>query len=132
TRAYASAHSTTSLWESELCITAKSIVERQRWVIHVIPTIPTCPVRSKSRHSTNARVYEYLEQVSKTGPGGRSENLDGQWSRRASRKKATKPIVSHCNHSLRAGWWFTSESADPGEIVPLCGAFAAGSAREAV
>jgi hypothetical protein len=32
---------------------------------------------------------EYLEQVSKTGPGGRSENLDGQWSRRASTQKAT-------------------------------------------
>ena len=30
-----------------------------RWVIHVIPAIPTCPVRSKSGHSTNARVYEY-------------------------------------------------------------------------
>ena len=28
-------------------------------VIHVIPTIPACPVRPKSGHSTNARVYEY-------------------------------------------------------------------------
>ena len=29
------------------------------WVIHVIPAIPACPVRPKSGHSANARVYEY-------------------------------------------------------------------------
>src|SRR6516165_4005678 len=29
------------------------------WVIHVIPAIPACPVRPKSGHSPNARVYEY-------------------------------------------------------------------------
>ena len=28
-------------------------------VIHVIPAIPACPVRPKSGHSVNARVYEY-------------------------------------------------------------------------
>jgi len=28
-------------------------------VIRVIPAIPACPVRSKSGHSANARVYEY-------------------------------------------------------------------------
>src|SRR5262245_2373620 len=27
-------------------------------VIHVIPAIPACPVRPKSGHSANARVYE--------------------------------------------------------------------------
>jgi len=41
-----------------LCITAKLIVEWQKWVIHVIPAIPACPVRPKSEHSANARVYE--------------------------------------------------------------------------
>jgi hypothetical protein len=28
-------------------------------VIHVIPAISACPVRPKSGHSSNARVYEY-------------------------------------------------------------------------
>ena len=28
-------------------------------VIHVIPAIPACPVRPKSGHSANARVYKY-------------------------------------------------------------------------
>jgi hypothetical protein len=28
-----------------------------RWVIHVIPAIPACPV--KSGHTANARAYEY-------------------------------------------------------------------------
>jgi hypothetical protein len=28
------------------------------WVIHVIPAILVCPVRPKSGHSANARVYE--------------------------------------------------------------------------
>jgi len=28
-------------------------------VIHVIPATPACPVRPKSGHSANARVYEY-------------------------------------------------------------------------
>ena len=29
------------------------------WVIHIIPVIPACPVRPKSGHSANVRVYEY-------------------------------------------------------------------------
>jgi len=29
------------------------------WVIHDIPAISACPVRPKSGHSANARVYEY-------------------------------------------------------------------------
>jgi hypothetical protein len=29
-------------------------------VIHVIPAIPECPVRPKSGHSANARVYDAL------------------------------------------------------------------------
>src|SRR5262249_11446159 len=29
------------------------------WVIHVIPAIAACPVRPKSGHSANARVYEH-------------------------------------------------------------------------
>jgi len=29
------------------------------WVIHVIPAIAACPVRPKSGHSADARVYEY-------------------------------------------------------------------------
>jgi len=28
------------------------------WVIHVIPAMPACPVRPKSGHSADARVYE--------------------------------------------------------------------------
>jgi|AmaraimetFIIA100_FD_contig_121_84425_length_1033_multi_6_in_0_out_0_2 lysophospholipid acyltransferase (LPLAT)-like uncharacterized protein len=28
-------------------------------VIHVIPAIPACPVRTKSGHSADARAYEY-------------------------------------------------------------------------
>jgi len=32
--------------------------DRLLWVIHLIPAIPAYPVRPKSGHSANARVYE--------------------------------------------------------------------------
>jgi hypothetical protein len=43
------------------CITAKITGPCRLRVIHVIPAIPACPVRPKSRHSANARVYEYTQ-----------------------------------------------------------------------
>jgi hypothetical protein len=52
---------------------------------------------------------------------------------REHRERADLTKTTLSGHSLLApGWWFTSESADPDEIVPQCGVFAAGSAREAV
>src|SRR6516225_214088 len=33
-----------------------------RWVIRVVPAIPACPVRPKSGHSANARVYEHTHR----------------------------------------------------------------------
>jgi hypothetical protein len=37
------------------------------WVIHVIPTIPACPVRHKSGHSVLARQGKFLAGADKTG-----------------------------------------------------------------
>jgi hypothetical protein len=47
-----------SAW-GPLCITANLLADWPLRVIHVISAIPACPVRPKSRHSANARVYEY-------------------------------------------------------------------------
>src|SRR5262249_41222065 len=44
--------------DSRRRIASLNIVSRYpTWVIHVIPAIPVCPVRPKSGHSANARVF---------------------------------------------------------------------------
>ena len=41
------------------CAAAKSGGRLPTWVIHVIPAISACPVRLKSGHFGQCRVYEY-------------------------------------------------------------------------
>jgi len=47
-------------WNNRLLqLHSRSPARCRLWVIHVIPAIPAFPVRLKSGHSANARVYEY-------------------------------------------------------------------------
>ncbi|HEY3029923.1 MAG TPA: hypothetical protein VGJ68_07055, partial [Bradyrhizobium sp.] len=53
------------------CIAAIAFRSCPLWAIHVIHAIPPCPVRPKSGHSANVRVYEYVPYCNGENSAGR-------------------------------------------------------------